>query len=287
MGNMLRFESRRLFKKPSFYVCLALCAAFTLLVIMTSKIGFDSMLDYYRRYTGEFGMSEADLAKDFAEQFSPEMLSLNAVGGYILPIVLAVFTGIFVCEDRVRGTIKNIYARGYSRTSVFFAKFILSTAVAAGIYIVITLTAYLSGILIFATSGLNAEPLHVSGYFLLILGNLLAIMAINTFYFMLSELVGSTGFSIAVNIFAPGFVSSMFSVVLGIMALFGGGEDTYKKYESMMKVLEYWVYNLVYGGFSVDMKTEDYVGHLIACIVYILLFGGLGWLIASKKQVKN
>ena len=286
MGNMLRFELRRLLKKPSFYVCLGLCMAFVLLTVIASKMSFDSMADYYRRYAGEFDDSGTTLVEQFAEQFSPEMRALNASGNYIMVIVLAVFSGIFVCEDRVRGTIKNIYARGYSRTSVFFAKYILTTAVALTLSVLMTLASYLSGVLIFATSGFNAAPIHVKGFALLILGNLLSILAVNTFYFMLSELIGTTGFSIAANIFAPGFISTAFSVLFGLIMLFGQG-DSYEHYQWVSKVMEYWIYNLAMGGFSVNMELGDYIGHLIACAVYIAGFGVLSWVIVRKKEVKN
>ena len=53
MGNMLKFECRRLFKKPSFYVCLGLCAVFTILTIVVSRANFNDMLKYYSSSVGD------------------------------------------------------------------------------------------------------------------------------------------------------------------------------------------------------------------------------------------
>ncbi len=278
MKNMFRFQLRRLLRKPSFYVCFGLCLAFTVLVILAQKATFDTMGDL-REW-----LSPDDLQTQFMQTFSPQLLSLNIFGSTMLPLLLAVFSGIYICEDRVRGTIKNIYARGYSRTSVFLSKFIVSTCIACGVYLLTVLIAYLSGMVICATSSYRAAMLTVDGYWLLVLGRMAAVLALNAFYFMLSELIGTTGFSIAANIFAPGFISTIVLAIIGIAALVMQ-DNTFSS--NAMTVYEYWVYNLATSGFEVDMDWWDYIGHLVASVVYFAGFGILGWLIVKKKQVKN
>ena len=291
MGNMLRFEFRRLLKKPSFYVCLALCAAFTIIVAVASKISFDDQYRFYmssKDITGYYEYDSIDSLKNtFASNFSPQMMILSDIALGVLPTVLAIFSGIFVCEDKVRGTIKNIYARGYSRTSVFFSKFIVSSCVALALYIVMSLILYLSGLAIFSVKPFDVQILRVNGFVLLVLGKMLSILALNAMYFMLSELIGSTGFSIAANIFLPSAVSTFVYVALNIWFNMIRQTDWEYSYGIISKISEYWIYSLVNGGFSQDMKPENYVWHLIACMGYLLLFGLLGWLIARKKQVKN
>ena len=283
MGNMLKFECRRLFKKPSFYVCLGLCAVFTILTIVVSRANFNDMLKYY----GSSSYYPLENMKEtFAENFSPDMLALNNTGISMMSTIMAIFMGIFVCEDRVRGTIKNIYARGYSRTDVFLAKFIVASVTATLIFTAITLVAYISGWIMFATKSFAVEPLKVNGIWLLILGKFVAILGVTALYFMLSELIGTTGFSIAANIFLPSVASMILYIGLELIYFVASKGDNFN-YEAVMKIAEYWIYSLASSGFAEEMKVEDYVGHLCASGGYVILFGFLSWLIARKKQVKN
>lgn len=277
MGNMLKFECRRLFKKPSFYVCLGLCAAFIILNIVVMRIAFNEALRYYD--------SMSNFKERFAEDFSPHMLVLNNVGVSMMSTIMAIFMGIFVCEDRVKGTIKNIYARGYSRTDVFLAKFIVANITAILIFAAITLVAYISGLVMFATKPFEVTPLKVNGVWLLVLGKLVAVLGVTALYFMLSELIGTTGFSIAANIFLPSIASAVLSIGLELIFFFATNGDF--DYATVAKIIEYWIYYLVSTGFTQEMKVEDYVGHLCASGGYVILFGFLSWLIARKKQVKN
>ena len=288
MGNMLKFECRRLFKKPSFYVCLGLCAVFTILTIVVSRANFNDMLKYYSSSIGdEYSYYSLENMKEtFAENFSPDMLALNNTGISMMSTIMAIFMGIFVCEDRVRGTIKNIYARGYSRTDVFLAKFIVASVTATLIFTAITLVAYISGWIMFATKPFEVTPLKVNGIWLLILGKFVAILGVTALYFMLSELIGTTGFSIAANIFLPSVASMILYIGLELIYFVASKGDNFN-YEAVMKIAEYWIYSLASSGFAEEMKVEDYVGHLCASGGYVILFGFLSWLIARKKQVKN
>ncbi len=288
MGNMLKFECRRLFKKPSFYVCLGLCAVFTILTIAVSRANFNDMLKYYSSSIGdEYSYYSLENMKEtFAKNFSPDMLALNNTGISMMSTIMAIFMGIFVCEDRVRGTIKNIYARGYSRTDVFLAKFIVASVTATLIFTAITLVAYISGWIMFATKPFEVTPLKVNGIWLLILGKFVAILGVTALYFMLSELIGTTGFSIAANIFLPSVASMILYIGLELIYFVASKGDNFN-YEAVMKIAEYWIYSLASSGFAEEMKVEDYVGHLCASGGYVILFGFLSWLIARKKQVKN
>ncbi len=227
-----------------------------------------------------------DWKETFAKNFSPDMLALNNTGISMMSTIMAIFMGIFVCEDRVRGTIKNIYARGYSRTDVFLAKFIVASVTATLIFTAITLVAYISGWIMFATKPFAVEPLKVNGIWLLILGKFVAILGVTALYFMLSELIGTTGFSIAANIFLPSVASMILYIGLELIYFVASKGDNFN-YEAVMKIAEYWIYSLASSGFAEEMKVEDYVGHLCASGGYVILFGFLSWLIARKKQVKN
>ena len=287
MGNMLKFELRRLLKKPVFYVMLGLCVGVAIFMVFSMRISMDYMIqhmgesEYYA-----YGIDENYVKENFVENLSPQKLVLSEFW-YILPTVLAVFVGIFVCEDRVRGTIKNIYARGYSRTSVFLAKFIVSSATSVLLYWLVIAAIYLSGVIVFATAPFEVQPQTVKGFWLLILGRTLVLLAANAGYFMLSEMIGSTGFSIATNMFAPSILNGILYLGLSFVFYVAIKNPDFDRYDVINGIIEYWIYMLVMNGFDIDMKVDAYVWHMIASGAYLLLFIFLGWLIARKKEVKN
>ena len=287
MGNMLKFELRRLLKKPVFYVMLGLCVGVAIFMVFSMRISMDYMIqhmgesEYYA-----YGIDENYVKENFVENLSPQKLVLSEFW-YILPTVLAVFVGIFVCEDRVRGTIKNIYARGYSRTSVFLAKFIVSSATSVLLYWLVIAAIYLSGMIVFATAPFEVHPQTVKGFWLLILGRTLVLLAANAGYFMISELIGSTGFSIAANMFAPSILNGILYLGLSFIFYVFIKDPDFNRYDVIESIIEYWIYTLVMGGFRIDMKVDAYIWHVVASGAYLLIFGFLGWLIARKKEVKN
>ena len=283
MGNMLKFELRRLLKKPVFYIMLGLCVGVAVFYVFSARENMNYMIENMSEIVSEYdyyGYEKSWVKEHFAEYLSPQRLVLNEFW-LILPSVLAIFTAIFVCEDRARGTIKNIYARGYSRTSVFFAKFIVSSAVAAALY--------LSGTIVFWTAPFDVSPQTVKGFWLLVLGRLILILAANAGYFMVSEFIGgNTGFSIASNMFAPSVMNGI--LYLGLSFFFYvilKDLHTDNKYAIIENIIEYWIYSLTISGFNIEMKPDAYVWHLVAAAIYFIVFMGLSWLISVKKEVKN
>ena len=114
MGNMLKFELRRLLTKPVFYIMLVLCVGVAVFYVFSSRQSMNYMIENMSDVVSEwdYGYTTSSVKEAFAEYLSPQRLALGELW-WMLPTVLAIFTAIFVCEDRARGTIKNIYARGY------------------------------------------------------------------------------------------------------------------------------------------------------------------------------
>ncbi len=290
MGNMLKFELRRLLKKPVFYIMLGLCVGVAIFYVFSTRENMNYMIENMSDIVSDYdyGYEKSWVKERFVEYLSPQRLVLSNFW-LMLPSVLAIFTAIFVCEDRARGTIKNIYARGYSRTNVFFSKFIVSSAVSAVLYLLVVGALYISGTIAFLTAPFDVSPQTVKGFWLLVLGRLILMLAINAGYFMLSELIGgNTGFSIASNMFAPSIMNGI--LYLGLSFFFYvilKDLHTDNKYAIIQNIIEYWIYSLTMEGFNIEMKPDAYVWHIIASAIYLIVFTGLGWLIAVKKEVKN
>ena len=113
MGNLLRFEFRKLFGQKSFYVCTLLLLLFVFLSAVLSKL----------------------IAENADDASYPALMTVNILRSSLqsanLPLILGIFTALFVCTDHADGTIKNIYAKGYPRTAVYFSKLTAILAAAA------------------------------------------------------------------------------------------------------------------------------------------------------------
>lgn len=280
MGNMLKFELRKLLRKPSLYIMSAIVVGISVFSVFSMR-GLMNLSSYMDGYVYDDSFKET-----FVSLLSPQKLVLNELWLF-LSMVLAIFSGIFVCEDRVRGTIKNIYARGYSRTNVFLAKFIISSAIAALLYLLVIVSLYVSGTIALATAPFEVVPQKVSGFWLLLLGRLLVLLAANAGYFMISEFIGSTGISIAFNFFAPQIANGILYFFMQFLFYIVLRNVDFDKSGIIMGVSEYWIYLLFMGGFYIDMEVDTYVWHMIASGIYLIVFTLLGWLIARKKEVKN
>lgn len=285
MSNVFHFEYRRLFRKLSFYICLGIMLMMVMYGLFTIGLTFmDSDM------TGSYKVSAYQLVS-YSISFSN------------LPMMLAIFTAIFVCEDRMRGTVKTIYSLGYPRTQLFVAKYTASLTATmimtvASIALAI-LTAFILGA-DFAPEPTNDGDIfsfmtqNTVNVFLYGLYQITSAMALHSLYFMLSELIGRTGFSIVANIFTPTVVLAAlafgYSFIMGIaMAL--ELDDKIMEFlgNIALTVLMYWLPTFItslilsFGGLMDDSSC------IIGCFVnigYVVLFGGLALLVTVKKQIK-
>ena len=107
MKNLIKFEFRKLFKSCTFYICGSLAAFFVTINILSTYISEVSI--------GE--MPTGSICLSFIQ---------TAINNSNFTLLSAIFVSIFVCADQAGKTIKTIYAKGYSRTEVYFSKYIVS-----------------------------------------------------------------------------------------------------------------------------------------------------------------
>ena len=98
MGNMLKFELRRLLKKPVFYIMLGLCVGVAVFFVFSTRASMDHMIEAMNDTTGryaDYGIDESYVKESFAANLSPQRLALNEFW-LMLPTVLAVFAPLTV-----------------------------------------------------------------------------------------------------------------------------------------------------------------------------------------------
>ena len=203
MHRLLKFEFRRLFLRVSLYVCLGIVAVPVLFM-------------FYITGTEYF-------SKDYNYQITLYSVLQSMISVANLTTLSVVFTSIFVCEDKARGTIKTIYSLGYPRYKLFLAKFLASASATAIMYALIILFGIICGLL-FSKPG-NSSLFDIMGEIqtepdivLFIVQQFFVIMGAHAFYFMVAELIGKTGLGIVLGIFVPGLVSSFVGVLTAVIS---------------------------------------------------------------------
>lgn len=313
MLNMIRYEYRRLFQKKSFYICLIITLAvmvFQFLLLISQEY-----YDYPSVVGDDFGILNYDNYRIsgieyFVRNYSPEFYAVQATNnsgtGSIIFMIVAIFTSIFICEDRQLGTIKNIYSKGYARYQVFLSEFLTSGTAAAMIYISALLLSFILGLCTGAKIGSvnmteqtnmdwtaflignysDSEAVKLDSYVLLIFGQLLGILALNGLFIVFAELFKQTGGAIAMNIFIPSLISNGLRVLALIIVRNMDSKTQTEMGEQIFNIFNKWVYSIA-TQMNVGIELEIFNTNFVLCFVYIAVFCGLGILISSKRQIKG
>ena len=248
----LKFEFRKLFKSKALYVCSALSIIFTLLSVYIK--------------------SQSD---NPVNTFSAEDSLMSAFDNGMIPILISIFIPLFVCEDNNLGTLKNIYAKGFSRTKLWISKYIVS-------FVAFTIFSCLA----FATSYISAGHYfghtdEVSKYFnYSISGQILLMIAYHAMYFMIATLVGKAGVAIAINMIGLSVVTLTFSAVDALQDFVDIDFSKYLLDNVWTYVSHVDVYVDVYAD---DRPSFQFV--LVISLVYTVLSFVSSIIVNSRKQL--
>lgn len=250
MGKLLKFEFRKLSKSKSFYICLFLSLGMLLISAFSAK----SLLG--NSESGGFVYPLADFVRDTLSNGNVVLLT-------------GIFVAIFLCEDDSCGTIKNIYAKGYSREKVFFAKYIASLAGVMVIVLLDFLVSYLYSLAYFDTTA-DKGNLVVD-----IIGQIAVILAYHAIYVAISVWLKKTGGAVAFNIVGPSLVSLILTMI--DIAL----KDRIKNF----LFGNYWVQSLLYNFLTANPSTSAIVTGFVGSAIYIALAIALGLFVSKKKEL--
>ena len=184
MKRLLRFELYKMIRMKSLYICALIP------VILNVGIAFiDQCLT-----KGFFNVAASDYI-------------LSVAAGSLLPLTAGIFTALYISDDFQNHTMKNIVARGYSRTMVYLAKLISSSV---GILIMFGIN-LLSEILISMPLGLSSAGTKI--VILSVIAQLIVMLALNAMYLMICMLLGKSVISVAIVVVGPTLAGALLSVL--------------------------------------------------------------------------
>ncbi len=249
MRNLINFEFRKLFKSKSFYISLTICILLVLLGGLTIKMIVENL----------------DTTTDLPSKYTMLQGSINSAN---ITLISAIFVTIFVSEDETSGILKNIYAKGYLRESVYIAKYI-SSLVAVLIFTFSSMfLSYMFGKFIWPES-----TTCINNLFLDLVAQVLLIIAYQSLFFAISLKARKTATSIAFNIIGPICISMILSIGDGILNL------------NNFKLSSYSIDSLLASLEQTTVNNQTIITSIIIGIVYSLIFVSVGFILNRKKEV--
>ncbi len=247
MKNLLRFEFRKITRQKSFYVCFGIVFG----LIFLSALLLNTLQDS----ATEVVFNAAEFAK-------------SALSSASFVMILGIFTALYVCDDYSNNTLKNIYARGYSRGEVYFSKYIASATVSLIMAIFCMAFSFVLGAVI------GGAEIAVDSH---LIGNLLAQLAVilgyHALYFAVAMFFGKVGGSVAFNLVGPSLILTVLTLVTSLL-----------KIESL-SLGNYWLDSAMESLSSGSTDGSMPVKAVVMAAVYmgILLTGG--YMLNRKKEI--
>jgi len=240
MSNLLKFQWNKLFKTKSFIVSIIVSVVLNIGLYITSY-----KLDVNSCSTG--------------------IKNIIGTTQGVMPIVLVIFIACFVCVDYTNGVMKNIIARGYKRSSVAFAAYIVIVIATVILYVISALSRFAIATIL---KGVGDVPdMFVPGIFF----QIFALAGFAALYFMLSEIFKKT---------APTIV-----IYFGAQILFSMFVPMIENYIHTNLISKYWIEGVL----STANNMEPFgTGTLIlagACAAYIVVSLVITSVAVSKNEV--
>ena len=259
MRRLLRFEFRKLFRQPAFYICAGILAALTFLNIYSSyMIG--------RLLMSELGISQTPSALSELTGVTARSQLIRALGGSNVTLILGIFVSLFVCSDYAEGTAKNIIGRGSSRTAWLTAK--LAAVLAAAIVMTAAVLLVTFGAA-FGFWGLGKGWSLTDGIRFLV--QMLLILAHAAFFALFSLLIRKSGGAVAFNILVPVTVTLILAI-LGLLI-----------FEETDTLSRWWLPSVL--NTAAEEESKD-LGHcLLVGLIYLAGSAGLSYLLVSRRDV--
>lgn len=255
MINLLKFEFRKLWQSKSFYIVFALGFVSIVLMMLLGKLVFNITPN----------------ATLYMIIGIPNSM-LVGIQGLSMASLLGVYLAIYVCSDYGQHTIKNIYARGYSRSAVFFSKYLVSLGVTLFVGLIYVLFTFVFALIL----GGHADGMSSYMWGKLIL-QFWVLFGFHGMFFGISMMLGKVAGSLAINIVGVELVFVLLNALISILGT---------KFNFEFNIMNYNL-GTILNTLSSDAQliNTEFTRALVMPIVYTVVCVGGGWLINRRRDV--
>lgn len=280
MYHILKAEIGKLFRSRTFLICCIIAVFMSVIVLasyeMMSKVYTPEFIEELNQQAASGSGASVQVSEELDLSFFQNLSGISMLemsfAGNVIQTLLAVLVSIFVCSEFSGGAIKNIATRGFSRTKIYTAKYVVCVIGGTILAIVTLLTLFLGGTLLW---GLGETGGDFTSNLLTFLGiQFFLNAALTGFMVFISMVVRNIGGSIAINVCVIMFASMIFKLVDLLI-------DNEK-----IKVADYWIGNVIANIASLSIPSELLEKGLIVGIftlVFTYVAGALQFKMADIK----
>ena len=251
MGNLIKFEFRKVLRSKYMYIILGIGVLSALLTPVT--------IWAMNLFAEELGQPVTPFSA---------YLSAKAAIGSSFSLFAGIFIGIFATEDFAQHTNKNIIARGYSRLQLYFSKYIVSLVILIAFALLQVLVSLSLGAIMFGDGGLSIDD----NLAIIIFGQLLCILAYHSLFFGISYAISKTAGAIIINV----LVTQAVTTILTLIDIFLNNEELVLTY--------YWIDGVLSNLSQPYTDTSVILPGVFILLGVIALSQTLGILTARRKQ---
>lgn len=277
MASLIKSEFYKLGRSKAFLICCIITILISGVFIGLTRMQ-EKMVEEHTA-TEQTAEEKSESAVTFStegdagakETINAIILLTQACNNTGIPIILAVFAGIFVTGEFSSGAIKLNASRGHSRTQIYLSKYLCVLTAAFTFVFLSIITYFLGGLFVWE---LGAIPADFVPKLLVYLGtNLLLYTALTAFFTFIGFCFSSNGAAIALNI----CIYSFYPMLLMLLHL-------------LLPDLSYNVEHLALGNqaqfFATLSPAKDHVINLLAVSAgYFALFLAGGSLLFRRKEL--
>lgn len=251
MRNLLKFEFTKLKKSKSFYACTIIMVALLFMSALTTNALINA-------------------SPELGEQFNVSGIGslVSGTNDSSFTLIASIFVVLFVCEDHASQTVKNIYARGYSRKDVYFSKLIAAFASTTVLFVIIEVFAFVIGTVFFGEGDVGNFK-----FIALIGAQYVIAMANVALAFVIASVIRKNGGAVASVILAPTLVG----VVTGLA-------DAFLKLEDF-SLTSLWLSDFLSDVSVLTVNTGRIVTCVVGSLIYIYIFIIVGAYLNKKTEL--
>ena len=262
MNKLLKLEFRKLGKQKSYYICLAVMILMLILTALVLKIMPKIISGALPEDSQVTISSQLNMVPEEKGEFI-----LAAASNALFTLLSSVFIAIAFCEDYDQQILKNTFARGYSRSSVYLSKIIHIFFSCTIMYLIVVLASGAVSALILGMKSLEPAVFkHIAVQYLVCMAYVALSIAI-------CGLIRKTGLTIAISIVIHSIVGLVISLV----------EMLLKIKDSVIS--KYWLDGLLSdtANFATDDKRLVIIA--VAAVIYIAVFLIVGHFSTRRVEI--
>ena len=263
MNELIRFELRKLFQMKTLYIFAGVIVAFLAMNVATYKFT-DILIQSDALQTA--GM---DLSMLFSGPYDGKKFLVSGLLNTEAAISLAVVVSLINCSDFSSGAIKNIFAKGYTRLEVLFAKITVSMVVA----LLFTLLCYLFGFFFGSILWQDIGSGWTAGIPVILLVQILLMFAYTSMFCFMASFIKKTAGTLVLSIGIP----MSFEIIFMIINLLVNDKG--------FNINNYWIQGNITNLSDAAATDSDIIRGFVVATLYFGIFTVANILISRKREV--